>query len=241
MADPNFEKRRLAEIYDPLEPERSDLSPYIALVIKLGTRSVLDIGCGTGTFACLLAERGVAVTGVDPAAASLHVARKKPYADQVRWIVGDATALPPLEVDLVTMTGNVAQVLLTDEELGSTLRSAAKALRSGGLLVFEVRDPVQQGWKEWNREHTHRCVEIPDVGPVETWVELLEVTPPLVKFRWTFVFGSDGAELFSDSTLRFWSQVEIVDTLQRVGFVVEETRPAPDRPGRELVFIAQRP
>jgi 2-polyprenyl-3-methyl-5-hydroxy-6-metoxy-1,4-benzoquinol methylase len=38
---------------------------------------VLDIGCGTGTFALMLAKRGLEVTGVDPAEASLDVARTK--------------------------------------------------------------------------------------------------------------------------------------------------------------------
>jgi len=65
---------------------------------------VLDIGCGTGTFACLLAQRGKDVTGVDPASASLDVARRKSGAAQVRWLKGDATTLPPLQVDMVTMT-----------------------------------------------------------------------------------------------------------------------------------------
>jgi ubiquinone/menaquinone biosynthesis C-methylase UbiE len=57
---------------------------------------VLDIGCGTGTFALLLAERGYDVTGVDPAPASLDAARGKPGSDRIRWILGDATRLPPL-------------------------------------------------------------------------------------------------------------------------------------------------
>ena len=242
MADAIFEDRRLAEIYDPLEPNRPDLDPYIALVVALGGRSVLDIGCGTGTFACLLAVHGIAVSGLDPAAASLEIARRKPNADHVRWILGDATtSLPSLQVDLVTMTGNVAQGFLTDEELTSVFQSAAMALRPGGHLVFEVRNPAAEGWKEWNRQHTHRHVELPDVGAVETWMELLETTQPFIKFRWTFVFGSDGTELVSDSTLRFWTCTEIVDVLERVGFVVKEIRDAPDRPGREFVFIAARP
>jgi SAM-dependent methyltransferase len=240
MPDQIFAEPRLAEIYDPLDPERPDLDLYLAIVGELGARSVLDIGCGTGTFACLLAERGVAVIGVDPAAASIDVARRKAHAEQVRWIVSDARTLPPLQVDLVTMTGNVAQVFLTDQDLHSTLTSAGNALRPGGHLVFEVRDPAREGWRDWNRQHTHRRVELSDVGPLETWVELLEVNLPLVAFRWTFVFESEHDVLVSDSTLRFWSQVEIVEALERAGLTVKEIRDAPDRPGREFVFIAER-
>jgi hypothetical protein len=47
--------------------------------------------------------------------------------------------------------------------------------------------------------------------------------------------------LTSDSTLRFRSRVEVEDSLAAAGFVTVEVRDAPDRPGRELVFIAQRP
>jgi hypothetical protein len=141
----------------------------------------------------------------------------------------------------VTMTCNVAQVFLTEQELRSIFSSAAKALRPGGHLVFEVRDPVQEGWRHWTRQRTHRRVELPDVGSLETWVELLEAKLPLVTFRWTFVFGSDHDVLVSDSTLRFWSQVEIAEALKRAGLVVKEIRDAPDRPGRELVFMAERP
>ena len=241
MADAIFEEQRLAEIYDPLDSDRSDLDVYESLVVdEFGGRSVLDIGCGTGTFACRLARRGVEVAAIDPAAASLAVARRKPYADGVRWMTGDATALPRLHVDVAIMTGNVAQVFLTDDSWASTLSATRSALSPGGLLVFEVRDPVREGWREWNREQSIRHLTIAGVGAVETWVDLVEVTPTLVSFRTTFVFGADGAVLTSDSTLRFRSEAEISDSLQALGYLVYEIRDAPDRPGRELVFIARR-
>lgn len=241
MVDALFGEPRLAEIYDLLEADRRDLEVYLDLVDELGARSVLDIGCGTGTFACLLAERGKEVIAVDPAVASLEVARRKQGAGRVRWLEGDATTLPPLQVDLATMTGNAAQVFLTDEDWTATVRAAHTALRPGGWFVFEVRDPAREGWREWNREQSHRRSSFPGVGLVESWVELTKVEMPLVSFRWTYVFAADGTVLTSDSTLCFRGRAELSDSLEAVGFVVHEVRDAPDRPGREFVFIARRP
>ena len=48
VADAMFEHRRLTEIYDPLDPDRSDLDVYLGLADRLGARSVLDIGCARG-------------------------------------------------------------------------------------------------------------------------------------------------------------------------------------------------
>lgn len=238
MVDAHFSEPRLARIYDPLDPDRSDLDAYAALVDELGARSVLDIGCGTGSFACLLAGRGIEVTAVDPALASLDVARGKPGSERVRWLHGDATTLPPLQADLATMTANVAQVFLGDDDWAAALAGARGALRPGGRLVFEVRDPARRAWEGWTRAETHRRVDIPSVGVVETWIDLTDVRPPLVSFRTTFVFEADGVTLTSDSTLRFRAEDEVRDSLDACGFAVREVRDAPDRPGRELVFVA---
>ena len=125
-------------------------TPTCPLAQELGARSAVDIGCGTGTFACLLANEGLEVVGVDPAAAMLAVARRKVGADLVRWVHGVAADLPPMQVDLATMTGNVAQVFLEDHEWAETLEAARRVLRPGGSLVFESRRPERKVWLDWN-------------------------------------------------------------------------------------------
>jgi SAM-dependent methyltransferase len=240
MADAIFEDPRLAAMYDALDPDRSDLDVYRAVADELGARRVLDVGCGTGTFALLLADNGLDVTGVDPANASLDVARAKPGAARVRWILGDATALPPLEVDLATMTGNVAQAIVDEPDWDGTLRGVYNALRPGGYLVFETRDPAYEAWREWARAASHEVTEIDGIGAVENWAELTAVDLPVVSFRWTFVFP-DGDVLTSDSTLRFRERDEVEAALVAHGYVVDGVRGAPDRPGREFVFFARRP
>jgi len=240
MVDDCFGHPRLAAIYDPLDPDRADLDPYLRIAEELGARRVLDIGCGTGVFALLLAGRGMEVIGLDPAGASLDVARAKPGGERVRWIHGDATALPPLRVDLVTMTANVSQAIADPGAWDATLRSAHDCLRPGGHLVFETRDPARRAWEEWTREHSRRTTRIPGAGPVESWVELTDVSPPLISFRWTYVFAADGERLTCDSTLRFRTRPEIEADLAAHGFLPAAVRDAPDRPGRELVFVARR-
>lgn len=241
MPDAIFAEPKLAEIYDLLDsPDRPDLAPYLAMADEFNAHAVIDLGCGTGVFACRLAALGKEVVGIDPAAASLDVARRKAYADRVRWIVGTAAQLNGLHADLITMTGNVAQVFLTDEEWTGTLRACRDALSPHGRLIFEVRDPAKEAWKGWSREQSYRTTEAPGIGLVESWVELVDVRLPLVSFRHVFVFRRDGQVMTSDSTLRFRTRSEIADGLSRGQLTVESVRDAPDRPGLEFVFIAHR-
>jgi SAM-dependent methyltransferase len=241
MADECFGHPRLAAIHDPLDPDRGDLDAYVRMAEELGARRVLDIGCGTGVFALLLADRGVEVVGVDPAEASLDVARGKPGAERVRWVHGDASALPPLRVDLATMTANVAQAIVAPQTWQETLRRAYRSLRPGGHLMFETRVPARRAWEEWNRERSCRVTDVPGVGGVESWVEVTDVSLPLVTFRWTYVFAVDGQVLTSESTLRFREREEAEADLTAQGYVVDDVREAPDRPGWEFVFVARRP
>jgi len=203
MVDEEFRHPRLAAIYDALDLDRRDLDLYVDLVEEIGADRVLDVGCGTGTLAIILAERGHNVVAVDPAAASLAVARSKPGAQRVTWVDGDATAVQVADRDVALMTGNTAQAISDPEQWTVTLRVIRASLRPGGYLVFETRDPAARGWEHWTREATYRITEIPGAGTVTSWVEVTAVEWPLVSFRWTwnfFVRWSD-ADLGFDAPL----------------------------------------
>src|SRR6478672_6240616 len=112
MTDALFADPTLAAVYDAFEGDRDDLTVYLNIAAELEADRVLDVGCGTGSLAMLLADGGRTVVGVDPAAASLEVAKAKDAAGRVTWIHGDASAVPALDAELAIMTGNVAQVFL---------------------------------------------------------------------------------------------------------------------------------
>lgn len=240
MADEEFDDPRLAALYDVLDPDRSDLECYLLLAAKLQVEHVLDVGCGTGVLALLLAERGVQVVGVDPAGASLDVARAKSGADRVTWLLGDAASLPGLQADLATMTANVAQVFLTDEAWQANLNAIHRALRPGGTLAFETRIPGARSWESWVPSASRRTTEVPGIGPVTTWVEVLEVTeqPLLVTFRWHYGFP-DGQELLSTSTLRFRERDEIIASLEQADFTGIQIEDLPHAPGRGWLIRAE--
>src|SRR6184192_3751971 len=99
MPDEIFAHHRLAAIYDAFDGDREDLTAYREIADELRANYVLDIGCGTGCLAILLAENNRTVVGVDPAKASLEIAKSKDPHEKVTWIHGDATTLTRLNAD----------------------------------------------------------------------------------------------------------------------------------------------
>lgn len=142
-------------LYDLDNPGGEDHAYYRALADEVGARSIIDLGCGTGLLTRSLATPGRTVVGVDPSATMLDYARRQPGADSVRWIHGDASAIAPAgTADLAICTGN-AIMHLGPEDLSSALTALAGALRPGGTLSFESRNPAYRAWRSWTTEATY--------------------------------------------------------------------------------------
>ena len=242
--DQHYVDPRLVERYDIENPRGADTDFYVRLAADLAARTILDLGCGTGLLTRALAVDGRRVVGVDPAPAMLACARRQPGADRVQWVEGDSGALGTPAADLVVMTGNVAQVFLDDAAWAATLRAIHAALRSGGHLAFESRNPDDRAWERWNREATYERFDSPH-GPMECWLELGSVGNGRVRFAGHNVFTATGEVVVARSELRFRSQAELTDSVIDAGFTVEHVYGDWDRgpvvsTSRVMVVIARR-
>jgi SAM-dependent methyltransferase len=224
-------------LYDTFDGDRADLPAYLRIARELAARTLLDVGCGTGSFTLLAAASGIRATGVDPAQASLDVARAKSGAENVTWHCGEVLTAPQIRVDLAVMTGNVAQVFPTDDDWLRTLRATHDRLTPGGHLVYETRRCDDRAWERWAEDTDEAMFTFTGIGPVRRRRQMLSIDLPWVSFRYTYSFP-DGSQIPSDSTLRFRSDDENRQLLVEAGFRVDSMRDAPDRPGREHVYIA---
>jgi SAM-dependent methyltransferase len=93
------------------------------MAAEFGARRVLDVGCGTGTFACLLAERGLEVTGVS----GEYVSYRRTYV---------------FAADGATLTSDSTRRLRTRAELEDSLQAA-------GYTLADVRDAPDRPGREW--------------------------------------------------------------------------------------------
>jgi 2-polyprenyl-3-methyl-5-hydroxy-6-metoxy-1,4-benzoquinol methylase len=232
---------QIAEIYDTANPLAKDGEFYLSLA---GARpcDVLDLGCGTGTLCCALAERGHRVTGVDPAAAMLNRARSKPHAKEVEWVESCAQSYKSNQrFDLIFMTGHAFQVLLTDADALALFETMRGHLSERGRIAFETRNPRVNWAAEWAARPpvAHRLRG-------QQFFETLEITASdgeFISFQTSYRFPHE--TLTTSSILRFPSREQVESLLARSGLVVRDVfgnwnaGPFEAAGSREIIFTAE--
>ena len=111
---------------------------------KSGAKTVLDLACGTGTIACLLAERGYQVVAVDGSEDMLAQAAAKAAAldSPPLFLHQSMPRLRLMEpVDGVISTIDSLNYLTRERDLRETFHRVWRWLQPGGLFLFDVNTP----------------------------------------------------------------------------------------------------
>jgi ubiquinone/menaquinone biosynthesis C-methylase UbiE len=136
-----FDAQYLLE-YEPIfspARDRADVARLIEILGLSAGERVLDVPCGQGRHAHLLAEAGFDVTGLDYSKHLLDIAKKRGTAANLRYVQGDMRALP------AKWTGRFAAVLNLFTSFGFFLdpaddvrvvREFARVLEPNGVLVW---------------------------------------------------------------------------------------------------------
>lgn len=118
---------------------------------------ILDVACGEGSFAVAMAKLGYRVTGVDQSQRMIDLANKRAAESgaEIRLSVEDMRDLLfDAEFDLVTCFFDSLNYLLTIRDLQDAFKGAYRALKPGGLYIFDI-NTIYGLAVDWMRERTY--------------------------------------------------------------------------------------
>jgi len=180
--------------------------------------TALDLGCGSGVWLARLIELGYEGVGVDVSPAMLRIARER--APGARLIEGSVFDVELPVCDAVTAIsecfnylGNNADA---DESLGALLGKIHRALRPGGVLIFDLALRGRVG-----AAGLHKHVVTDD------WAIMVDSAEPeagaaLERRMTTFYKASEGYRRLDEThRLRLYEAEEIESAVRGAGFAIE--------------------
>lgn len=212
--------QRLVDLYDEDNPDGPDHDFYRALADEISAHSVLDLGCGTGILTVTFTGEERDIVGIDPSPEMLTYARRRVGAENVDWILGDSSNIPRNSFDYAVMTGNVAQHI-PDGDWDRTLLELRQALKEGGILAFESRNPGAREWENWAVEEgtTRDTLH----GPLTEWQDVSEIAPGVVELKAHNLFIDTNETVTETLVLTFRNRQLLEEQLNTAGFEIEAT------------------
>ena len=148
--------KTLAVLYDQPDHVRlaSQFAEHVAHhLADVGGEHVLDLGCGTGVLAEILADRGLRVTGVDLSDEMLVIARRRCRAQRSRieFLQGDVLKdrfEGPYPV--VSASGEIVNHLETERKVARYFANVFRHVQPGGVFVFDAiqRATFENNWDD---------------------------------------------------------------------------------------------
>ena len=200
---------------------------------RIPVRTVLDLGCGTGTMACLLARRGYEVIAADGSEEMLTQAANKAAGLEPPPLFL-LQAMPKLRlarpVDAAVSTLDSLNYLTRERDLQETFRRVRRWLKPGGPFLFDVNTPYKlrrmDGQLYMDETEDSVCV----------WRTFYSEKQKVCTYQVDlFRLRPDGAwdRSFEEHRERAWSEEELRTFLREAGFSsVELTGDLTDQPPR---------
>jgi SAM-dependent methyltransferase len=212
--------------------------PFIeAQLSSADARRVLDAACGTGRHALALAERGYSVVGTDLSASMIERARENARGmKSVAFLVAGFGQLEARilgatsrkagtggaggRFDALLCLGNSLPHALTVADLRSTLADFAAVLRSGGLVLIQIRnmDAVVARRERWMPLQQRAAAD----GREWLFVRFYDFVDDLLTFN-VVTLERKGEEPWREhvhsTRLYPWRREQLVSALGATGFV----------------------
>jgi SAM-dependent methyltransferase len=182
------------EKYRRPEPPPWEIDGPQPVVVELAASGqlrgrVLDVGCGSGENAIVVAQHGARVLGIDLSPRAIEQASEKARAKgvAVRFQIADALRLDRLdEVFEAVIDSGTFQAFFNDDMRSLYASSLANVVRPGGVVYLtcvsdrdesdrgprrvteaEIRSTFARGWVV---EELRECVRQRRVGPFKAWL-----------------------------------------------------------------------
>jgi SAM-dependent methyltransferase len=227
---------------------QGDLDVYAALAE--GRRTVLELGCGSGRIAQALAERGLAVTGVDLAPAMLDKAKQRrraapqAVARRLRYRLGDMAALDLGDRFDLVVAPYFGLAHLELEAQARAFGVMARHLAEGGLAALHL--PVAARMAEAPPPTDQPVVSItfdPQGRQLRLYVAERRFDPGSGRFDQTIAYvvvDAEGAELRRSLERMVYFVGDSVGMAAAAGLILDRTPEPLNEFGDLFVFRASK-
>lgn len=136
---------RFAYVYDALIKDvdyKKWVDYYMQIFQRYGLKNPklgLDLGCGTGSITCELADRGIEMTGVDISEDMLMVAREKSAGKDILYLNQDMCEFELYgTVDFIVSSLDCINYITDKRDLLKVMKLVNNYLNPKGLFIFDI-------------------------------------------------------------------------------------------------------
>lgn len=140
-----------AQFYDTLAQyiDYDDIIKYIEDILfyrEKTPKRILDMGCGTGTAALKLAEKGYQVTGIDLSKEMIALAKEKSIQSnkKIEFLQVDMEEYSkPKAFDMVVSLSDCINHVTRHQGVQQIFRNVFSNLKEGGMFIFDINTPYE--------------------------------------------------------------------------------------------------